>query len=74
MGHRERCEGRDRAIRKGREAFQAGVPIEANPYKEPRSIAGIFNTRAEGAWSLHPFWRMGWRQALDEWSKTPVDK
>lgn len=48
----------DRAIEKGRKAFEEGQPISDCPYK------------IDSEWGVGRFWRMGYNQAKSEASRT----
>lgn len=66
MGHRERNEAQDRAIKKGEEAYAQGLPLEANPYKRPTYALEGGKRHLIGGWSLWPFWKVGWEQGREK--------
>ena len=50
MGEKERRKRAARAYQEGRQAYQDGLPLDANPYKI-------------SDWGVGGFWRMGWEGA-----------
>lgn len=64
MSASQREEARKRAVEKGRQAYLAGVPRTANPYKRPAPTG--YCGRMQGEWSQWPAWEMGYNDAVNK--------